>query len=86
MLMKKFDLRGRREQAEAPTKMTGTARAAAAAFRKVDQKAALSEYEQERRATKKKIARLRALRLEKEAVERGDAANAPAEKKPGAKS
>ena len=51
-----------------------SARAAEALFRKQDQQAALSEYEQRRNAEQAKSAKLRALRLAKEAADKEAAA------------
>jgi hypothetical protein len=48
-------------------------------------KQAVSQYEAATRATDEKTARLRALRLAKEAAEASAAAEKPAEKKPAAK-
>lgn len=52
-------------------------------FRTADKKAALSEAEKQRQATLNKTAKLRALRLEKEAAERAEEAANP--KKPAKK-
>ena len=59
---------------------TTSSKAAEALFRKQDTQAALSEYEQRRIAEHEKSARLRALRLAKEAVDREAAAQAAASK------
>ena len=73
---------------------TKSSRAAEALFRKKDQEAAMSEYDQRRNAEQEKTAKLRALRLAKEAAdseaaEQAAAAKAaakkPAAKKPAAK-
>ena len=57
---------------------TKSARAAEALFRKQDQQAALSEYDQRRNAEQAKSAKLRALRLAKEAADKEAAAQAAA--------
>jgi len=90
MSSRKFDLGKRQAPAVAPTVTTAASRAADAAFRKKDQAAAMSDYEKEKKAERKKIENLRALRLEKEAVEREEAAKeakakASAKKKTAAK-
>jgi hypothetical protein len=59
---------------------TSSSKAAEALFRKQDQKAAMSEYEQRRIAEHEKSVRLRALRLAKEAADREAAAQAAASK------
>ncbi len=68
---------------------TSSSKAAEALFKKQDKQAAMSEYDQRRNAEQKKSARLRALRLAKEAADREAAAQAAATKaaakKPGAK-
>ncbi len=68
---------------------TRFSKAAEALFRKQDKQAALSEYDQQRIAEQEKSARLRALRLAKEAADRKAAAQAAptkaAAKKPVAK-
>ena len=57
-----------------------SSKAAEALFKKQDEQAAISEYEQRRNAERKKSARLRALRLAKEAADREAAAQAAAAK------
>jgi hypothetical protein len=73
---------------------TKYSRVAEALFRKQDEQAAMSEYDQRRNAEQEKSARLRALRLAKEAADCEAAAQAaatksaakkPAAKKPAAK-
>jgi hypothetical protein len=70
---------------------TKSSRAAEALFRKKDQEAAMSEYDQRRNAEQEKTAKLRALRLAKEAAAakkpaaKKSAAKKPAAKKPAAK-
>ena len=68
---------------------TKSSKAAEALFRKQDKQATLSENDQRRNAEQEKSARLRALRLAKEAADRDAAAQAAAAKaatkKPGAK-
>ncbi len=59
---------------------TRFSKAAEALFRKQDKQAALFEYDQQRIAEQEKSARLRALRLAKEAADRKAAAQAPATK------
>ena len=59
---------------------TKSSKAAEALFKKQDEQAAMSEYEQRRNAERKKSARLRALRLAKEAADREAAAQAAATK------
>ena len=59
---------------------TKYSKAAEALFRKQDMQAALSDYEQRRIADHEKSARLRALRLAKEAVDCEAAAQAAASK------
>ncbi len=59
---------------------TKSSKAAEALFKKQDEQAAMSEYEQRRNAERKKSARLRALRLAKEAADRDAAAQAAAAK------
>ena len=68
---------------------TKSSKAAEALFRKQDQQAAMSEYDQRRAAELEKSTRLRALRLAKEAADRDAAEQAAAAKatakKPAAK-
>ena len=59
---------------------TKNLRAAEALFRKQDKQAAVSEYDKRRQAEQEKFARLRALRLAKEASDREAAAQAAAAK------
>ncbi len=59
---------------------TKSSKAAEALFRKQDKQAALSENDQRRNAEQEKSARLRALRLAKEAADRDAAAQAAAAK------
>ena len=59
---------------------TKNSRAAEALFRKQDKQAAVSEYDERRQAEQEKFARLRALRLAKEASDREAAAQAAAAK------
>ena len=59
---------------------TKSSKAAEALFKKQDEQAAMSEYEQRRNAEREKSARLRALRLAKEAADREAAAQAAATK------
>ena len=65
---------------------TKSSKAAEALFRKQDQKAAMSEYDQRRTAELEKSARLRVLRLAKEAADRDAAEQAAAAKVAAAKS
>lgn len=63
-------------------------KAAEALFKKQDKEAAMTEYQQRRKAEDEKSARLRVLRLAKEAADREAEAQAQAEKaakKPAAK-
>ena len=62
---------------------TKSSKAAEALFKKQDKQAAMSEYDRRRKAEQEKSARLRALRLAKEAADREAAAQAA--KKPVAK-
>ena len=55
---------------------TRSSKAAEALFRKQDEQAAMSEYDQQRSAEREKSTRLRALRLAKEAADREAAAQA----------
>ncbi len=55
---------------------TNSSKAAEALFKKQDKQAAISEYDQRRNAEHQKTARLRALRLAKEAADREAAAQA----------
>ena len=64
---------------------TKSSKAAEALFRKQDQKAAMSEYDQRRNAELEKSARLRVLRLAKEAADRDAAEQAAAAKAAAAK-
>ncbi len=68
---------------------TRSLKAAEALFRKQDKQAAMSEYDRQRMAEQEKSARLRALRLAKEAADREATAQAAAakatDKKPVAK-
>ncbi len=59
---------------------TKSSKAAEALFRKQDQKAAMSEYDQRRNAELEKSARLRVLRLAKEAADRDATEQAAAAK------
>lgn len=59
---------------------TRSSKAAEALFRKQDKQAAMSEYDQQRKTEMEKSARLRALRLAKEAADREAAAQAAAAK------
>jgi hypothetical protein len=59
---------------------TKSSKAAEALFRKQDKQATLSENDQRRNAEQEKSARLRALRLAKEAADRDAAAQAAAAK------
>jgi hypothetical protein len=59
---------------------TKSSKAAEALFRKQDKQATVSEYDQRRNAELEKSARLRALRLAKEAADRDAAAQAAAAK------
>jgi hypothetical protein len=59
---------------------TKSSKAAEALFRKKDEQAAISEYDQQRNAEQEKSARLRALRLAKESADRDAAAQAAAAK------
>ena len=76
--MRVFDPRGKHEPGNANAPVTAASRAAAAGLRKVDQAAAIAEYEQEQKSMLGKIARLRALRHAKEANDRLEAAQAAA--------
>lgn len=57
---------------------TSSTKAAEAVFRKQDKQAAMSEYDRRRKAELEKSARLKALRLAKEAADREAAAQADA--------
>ncbi len=59
---------------------TKSSKAAEAFFKKQDKQAAMTEYELRRKAEDEKSARLRVLRLAKEAADREAAAQAEAEK------
>ncbi len=59
---------------------TSSSKVAEALFKKQDKQAAMSEYDQRRKAEKEKSAQLRALRLAKEAADREAAAQAAAKK------
>ena len=59
---------------------TKSSKAAEAFFKKQDKQAAMTEYELRRKAEDEKSARLRVLRLAKEAADREEAAKAEAEK------
>ena len=59
---------------------TRSSKAAEAFFKKQDKQAAMSEYEQQQQAVQENWARLRALRLAKEAADREAAEQAAAEK------
>lgn len=59
---------------------TKSFKAAEALFRKQDKEAAMSEYDQQRKAEQEKSARLRALRLAKEAADSEAAAQATTKK------
>ena len=59
---------------------TRASKAAEAFFKKQDKQAAMSEYEEQRQAELEKSARLRELRLAKEALDRAAAEQAAAEK------
>ncbi len=59
---------------------TKSSKAAEAIFRKEDKQAAMSEHDNRRKAEQEKTARLRALRLAKEAADREAAAQAAAAK------
>ena len=59
---------------------TKASKAAEAFFKQKDKQAAMSEYELRRKAEDEKSARLRVLRLAKEAADREEAAKAEAEK------
>ncbi|MHA1566293.1 MAG: hypothetical protein ACTSX7_13355 [Alphaproteobacteria bacterium] len=59
---------------------TKSSKAAEAFFKKQDKQAAMSEYQLRRQAEDEKSARLRVLRLAKEAADREEAAKAEAEK------
>ena len=62
-----------------------SSKAAEAFFKKQDKQAAMTEYQLQQQAELEKSARLRALRLAKEAADREAAAKAAAEKKPATK-
>ena len=62
-----------------------SSKAAEAFFKKQEKEAAMTEYQEQQKAELEKSARLRALRLAKEAADREAAAKAAAEKKPAAK-
>ena len=62
-----------------------SSKAAEAFFKKQDKQAAMTEYQLQQQAELEKSARLRALRLAKEAADREAAAKAAAEKKPAPK-
>ncbi len=59
---------------------TRSSKAAEAFFKKQDKQAAMSEYDRQRKAEQEKSARLRALRLAKEAADHDAAAQAAAKK------